>query len=182
MRRSRGFTLIELMVVVAIIVVLSVIAVAAYRRFTARARATEVHAMFADIRAKQESYRAEFSTYLNVSTAETDLYPVLGSAGSEPRPKNWAPTNMNWNNLGIRPPARQVYCSYAVLAGPAGQWNTAGAYVRPFLGNAPPPVPWWAAVAMCDLDGVAGTLYDQNNARFTTSSLTTAVREESPVR
>ena len=41
---------------------------------------------------------------------------------------------------------------------------------------------WWAAVAMCDNDGVTGTLYDGNNARFTTSSLTTTVREETAVR
>ena len=180
MRRHRGFTLVELMIVVAIIVVLSVLAVGAYRRFTARARTTQAYAMFAEIRAKEESYRAEFSSYYSLSTSETDLYPVLGSAGTEPRPKTWV-SPASWALIGTRPPSQQLYCGYAVVAAPANSWGSSGAYMRSFV-NTLPAVNWWAAVAMCDNDGVAGTLYDGNNARFTTSSLTTTVREETAVR
>jgi prepilin-type N-terminal cleavage/methylation domain-containing protein len=180
MRRHRGFTLVELMIVVAIIVVLSVIAVGAYRRFTARARTTEVHAMFAEIRAKEESYRAEFSSYYSLSGSETDLYPVLGSAGTEPRAKTWV-SPAAWTFMGVRPPSQQIYCGYAVVQAPANSWGATGTYMRSFVGTVP-GVNWWAAVAMCDNDSIGGTLYDGNNARFTTSSLTTTVREETAVR
>ena len=179
-RRHQGFTLIELMIVVAIVTVLSVIAVGAYRKFTARARTTEVYAMFADIRAKEESYRAEFSSYYSLSASETDLYPVLGSAGTEPRAKTWvAPAT--WTFIGARPSSQQLYCGYAVVAAAANSWGASGAYMRSFV-NTLPGVGWWAAVAMCDNDSTAGTLYDGNNARFTTSSLTTTVREENATR
>lgn len=180
MRRQRGFTLIEMMIVVAIITVLSVIAVGAYRRFTARARTTEVFAMFAEIRAKEESYRAEFSSYLSLSTGETDMYPVLGSAGTEPRAKTWT-SPAAWASVGVRPSTSQVYCGYAVVAGAANSWGNSGSYMQSFMVSTP-TVAWWAAVAMCDNDGVTGTLYTATNARFTTSSLTTTVRDETPIR
>src|SRR5260221_8814208 len=105
MRRPRGFTLIELMIVVAILVILASIAVTAYKRYMARARATEVYAVFADIRAKEEAYRAEYGAYLNISASEVDFYPALLTNGTDPVPKNWAPPNANSAIMGVRPPA-----------------------------------------------------------------------------
>lgn len=189
MKRARGFTLVELMIVMAIIVILSVIAVMTYKRFMARARATEVHAMFSEIRAKEESYRAEFGTYLTISTGETDFYPALGAAGTEPLAKAWQPTNAAWTQLGIRPPSTQVYCGYAVIAGAANNWGAAGTQMKAFMknpllnnGTNPPAVNWWCAVAMCDNDSSGGALGAGVNAEFFTSSQLTTVREGNPTR
>ncbi len=182
-RRSRGFTLVELMVVVVIVTILSTLAVSAYHKFMIRARSTEVFAMFAEIRAKEESYRAEFTSYLSVSTSDTDFYPVLGSAGNEPTTKTWAPTNTNWTNLGVSPPRTQLYCGYAVVAGAANSWGSAtNTVTQTFLSGTAPTVNWWAAVAMCDNDGVAGSLNDGRNATFVTSSRTTSTLETNPTR
>jgi len=47
-----------MMIVVAIMTVLVVVALGAYRRYMDNARKSEVIAMFAEIRAKEETYRA----------------------------------------------------------------------------------------------------------------------------
>ncbi len=68
MGRSReGFTLIESMIVVVIVGVLSLVAVAAYRRWVQTAYLTEAQDMVKGIRAAQESFRAENGGYVNVS-------------------------------------------------------------------------------------------------------------------
>lgn len=187
--RSRGFTLIELMVAVVVILVLTLLALGSYRKYMARARATEVFAMFADIRAKEETYRAEYASYLSVSASDSDFYPVMGSAGPEPHIKVWSttgtPAPANWVALGAVPPKPEIYCTYAVVAGNPNDWGTvASTWTQTFLGvnGAPPPVKWWVATAMCDNDGVAGTLDDDNNAKYVTSSKNTVMLDADPSR
>jgi len=68
---QRGFTLIELMIVVAIISVLAVVAGTAYRKYADKARSSEVFAMFGEIRAKEEGYRAE---NVELLSAPAELY------------------------------------------------------------------------------------------------------------
>ena len=61
--KSRGFTLIELMIVVAIIGVLSALAIPAFRSYVQKARMTEGSAFLGEIRQREEAYRAEFGQY-----------------------------------------------------------------------------------------------------------------------
>jgi type IV pilus assembly protein PilA len=57
--RNEGFTLVELMVVVAIIGVLATLAVPQYQRFTAKARQSEAKIALGAMRTAIESYRPE---------------------------------------------------------------------------------------------------------------------------
>lgn len=59
MKRQQGFTLIELMIVVAIIGILAAIAIPAYQDYTARAQASEALSATAGIRADMGLYLAE---------------------------------------------------------------------------------------------------------------------------
>jgi type IV pilus assembly protein PilA len=69
MRRhpDRAFTLVELMIVVAIVGVLAVVAMLSYRRWKWAAYLTEAQDMVSHIRSAEESFKAENSGYWNVS-------------------------------------------------------------------------------------------------------------------
>jgi type IV pilus assembly protein PilE len=56
MRRSRGFTLIEVMITLAIVAILAAIAVPSYSEYVKRARITEAVAALADMHVKMERY------------------------------------------------------------------------------------------------------------------------------
>jgi type IV pilus assembly protein PilA len=64
-----GFTLIELMVVVAIIGVLATIAVPQYQRFRARARQSEARTSLAGLHSAQQAYAATQMTFTSCLTA-----------------------------------------------------------------------------------------------------------------
>jgi prepilin-type N-terminal cleavage/methylation domain-containing protein len=63
MRRSRGFSLIELMITVAIVGILASIAIPSWGAFVAKARQVEAKAGLTAIHALETSYWAEHSTY-----------------------------------------------------------------------------------------------------------------------
>ena len=62
-KSQKGFTLIELMIVVAIIGILAAIAIPNFLRFQLRARSSEGKTNIAALRTAQESFQAEFSVY-----------------------------------------------------------------------------------------------------------------------
>jgi len=73
--RARGFTLVELMVVVVIVGVLAALGVAALRKFTKQAKIIEGLDMVQSIRSAQERFKTENLRYLNVSPTGA-WYPV----------------------------------------------------------------------------------------------------------
>ena len=66
-RAEKGFTLVELMIVVVIVGILAAVAIPMYRGSTDRARASEAVAALGSIRSAMRVYYGEFGTYVNAS-------------------------------------------------------------------------------------------------------------------
>jgi prepilin-type N-terminal cleavage/methylation domain-containing protein len=66
---QRGFTLIEAMIVVAIVVILAAIALPGYRDYIVRGKLAEGTHALAGLRARMEQYHQDNRTYLTVSPA-----------------------------------------------------------------------------------------------------------------
>ena len=173
---AKGFTLVEMMIVVAIIGVLSVIAGTAYRRYSDSTRGAEAAAMLAEIRMKEEAYRAENSSYLSTGADETALYPALLSS-DEPAAKPIT-RPASWLSLGINPGRGQLFCGYVVLAGVAGV-QPVGSAAQALFGNVTPTQPWWHALVVCNNDGQGGTdAADNTNYRTTSANATIVMTNE----
>jgi type IV pilus assembly protein PilE len=78
MRRHTGFTLIEVMIVVAIIAILSAIAVPSYSEYVIRSRLTEGVAALSSMRVKMEQFFQDNRTYSGACDAGTVATPPTG--------------------------------------------------------------------------------------------------------
>jgi prepilin-type N-terminal cleavage/methylation domain-containing protein len=157
-RKARGFTLVEMMIVVVIVGVLSALAVAGYRMLITSSHVTEAQAMVNNIAVAQEEYHSETQTYANVSNSLTSYYPQSAPSGSTVTAWGAACggqcTGLDWSVLPVHVDG-PVYFGYATVAGPAGTNPPGGVVVN---GQAvalpsPSPVDWFIVSAMCDLDG-----------------------------
>ena len=87
--RSKGFTIVELLIVIVVIAILAAISIVAYRGIQDRAHNTTVQSDLRNVASKIELYRAENATYpRNLSDAlrSDPLYAV--SASREAYPDN----------------------------------------------------------------------------------------------
>jgi prepilin-type N-terminal cleavage/methylation domain len=71
MKRSPGFTLIELMITVAIVAILAAIAIPAYTDYVRRGRITEAFSALSGMRVKMEQYFQDNRTYAGACVAGT---------------------------------------------------------------------------------------------------------------
>lgn len=157
---ARGFTIVELLIVVAVIGILSAVGIVAYKRYVNRSRQSEVFSMIAAIRSSQEAYKAESSRYLSTGTSETDYYPVLGSGGSEPTRKAFDPTAAGkeaWKSLAVSAPSKSLFCGYVTVAGTANSLTGAGPRGITLFNGVAPTRAWYYIRAECDFDGKTGT-------------------------
>ena len=78
MKRAKGFTLVELVIVIVIVGILSIVAVPIYRGYTRKAMASEGKSLLGTIQTSQKVYFAEYAEfYKNTSaTAFNELLDV----------------------------------------------------------------------------------------------------------
>ena len=149
--RPRGFTLIELMIVVAIIGVLAGLAYMKFGRQVRKARGAEVQAIFAELRNREEQYHLENGVYFSTGADETAIFPAAPSGTT----KALAPLPASWVSLRFKAPMSRVYCGYVVIAGPGGNGGNLGAKAVEFGLVAAPATDWYYLLAHCNLDGNA---------------------------
>ena len=137
-RSSKGFSLIELMIVVAIVGILAAIAIPSFRTYIQKSKTTEATTFLGEIRQREEAYRAEFGTYCAAPVAPratpTNASVAWSVAAGSP-----------WNQLGATPDSA-VRFTYLALAGTPGTAGPAGSAIT---GNDF----WYVARATGDLDG-----------------------------
>ena len=100
MNRSRGFTLIELMIVVAIIGVLAAVAIPSFRNYQLSSKRTEAYANLSALAKAQKGYFAEFNEFVPVLTEPATTLGVpptsttrskAGIVNSDFRTIGWVP-------------------------------------------------------------------------------------------
>lgn len=77
----RGFTLVELMIALAVVVLLSAVAYPSYQQQVAKGRRTDAKQALLELSQKMERYYTERGTYVGAALGATGLYPNVSSGG-----------------------------------------------------------------------------------------------------
>ena len=172
--RARGITLVELMIVVAIVGVLAMLGLVGWRKVMNSSHVVEGTQMVGAIRAGQEKYHSEVGSYANVSTSlasnqgtgHAALYPHCtmtpvkepGSFkvgwGAACTSTSCCKGTPNWTTLQITTDGPVMY-GYSTVSGSAASApptsitinGVAASYPSPLLGD------WYLATAVGDPDG-----------------------------
>ena len=117
-RNRKGFTLVELMIVVAIIGILAAIAIPNFLQFRLKAKTSEAKSNLGAIRSTEVAYFAEWDFYVG-----NQPYTPLLNRSNEPNKETWSPLT-RFSILGFAPEG-SVFYSYG-LTGADFQDRAAG--------------------------------------------------------
>lgn len=106
MKKQLGFTLLELMVVVAVIAILAALAITSYRNQLLKSKRAEAKQILSELALKQEKRRLNNATYTTVlaGTAVTGLQYAGGPGGSSTK------TPSGYYNLAMTTPGATPVC------------------------------------------------------------------------
>jgi type IV pilus assembly protein PilE len=113
-RKLAGFTLIELMIVVAIVAILAAIAIPAYQKQILQSRRTSAKTALLDLSGREERYYAANNTY---DPTLTDFYTTVDGTGALQVPNN---TNEDYYSvtIAVTPATGTTPASYVATAVP----------------------------------------------------------------
>jgi type IV pilus assembly protein PilA len=155
--RTRGFTLVELLITVAMVSVLAAIALVGYKRYIQSAQSNEARSVIGMIRGGQEAYKAEFLVYLNPSSSLNDFYPNTSPNDArmnwvQPFDSRYSDPVKGWALLNVNADA-PVRFGYACVAGVGGTLTTPTKLTSaPTMPTLPAGVPWYVIQAINDHD------------------------------
>jgi prepilin-type N-terminal cleavage/methylation domain-containing protein len=142
---QRGFTILELMIVVAIITILATVVLPHWFRDSRKAKAkSEVSAMFTELSTKEEQYLIDNDGYLATLTCPS----TPATSGQDASACNTG--SGPWVALRVQLPTPSLYCAYTITTGPA---STPPAPPSPFTMTLTSVHSWFYIVANCDMDG-----------------------------
>jgi len=108
-KKNAGFTLVEIMIVIAIIAILAAIAIPNYKNYQMKAKTSEVKSNLGAIKTSQETYSSEKNTYILCTPSPPNVpgtvkVPWIASAG--------------FTSIGFEP-IGDVYYSYEIISAAA---------------------------------------------------------------
>lgn len=157
---ARGFTLIEMSIVVVVVAILAVLAIVGYRRYTATARSAEAKQVTGGIRMAQEAYKTEKGIYAAVSANDSSYYPAANPGKFVTQ---WGGACSNcaagdpdaWKKIAVHPdgPVMFGYATVADVGANSGSISAAAMNGMAAFAQLRATDPFYVTVAWGDTDG-----------------------------